>query len=154
MPTVQKTKWRDARKLVVKPDDERFIEQGREAIRAELQLAAVRKHRKASQATVAQRLAVSQSNVSQLERGDDLRLSTLVGYIDALGGTVEVRAIFDDETITLSGGEIKNVAIAGNVKGARRRISKAKTGRTAKTSRRVKAAKAVAKAKRAGSIKA
>jgi predicted transcriptional regulator len=56
----------------------------------------------ANQTTVAKRLAVSQSNISQLERGDDLKLSTLESYINALGGKLEVRATFDDETIPIS----------------------------------------------------
>jgi DNA-binding XRE family transcriptional regulator len=62
------TTWSDVRKRVVRPEDERYIKQGREAIRAELRLAELRKHRRASQTDVARRLAVSQSNISQLER--------------------------------------------------------------------------------------
>jgi hypothetical protein len=47
-------------------------------------------------------IAVSQSNVSQLERGADPRLSTVAGYVDALGGRLEVLAVFDDETVPIS----------------------------------------------------
>jgi DNA-binding XRE family transcriptional regulator len=96
------TPWKEIRKRAVKPEDEPHIAQIREAMRAELRLAELRKHRKASQTTVAKRLAVSQSNISQLERGDDLKLSTLESYINALGGKLEVRAVFDDETVPIS----------------------------------------------------
>jgi transcriptional regulator with XRE-family HTH domain len=55
-----------------------------------------------TQATVAERLAVTQENVSQIERGaTDLRLSTLSRYVEALGGRLEIRAAFPEQTITL-----------------------------------------------------
>jgi predicted transcriptional regulator len=61
----------------------------------------LRKRRKASQAIVAKKLKVSQSNISQLEHAADPRLSTVAGYVDALGGKLEIRAVFDDETISI-----------------------------------------------------
>jgi DNA-binding XRE family transcriptional regulator len=94
--------WKEVRKRAVTPEMEEGIAREREIIAAELRLASVRKHRKASQATVAKRLAVSQSSVSQLERGGDPKLSTVAGYISALGGRLEVRAVFDDETVPIS----------------------------------------------------
>jgi DNA-binding XRE family transcriptional regulator len=96
------TKWSDARRRAVKPDDEPHIQLAQEAIRAELRLAELRKHRGTSQAKVAERLEVSQSNVSQFERGDDVKLSTLDSYVKALGGHLEISAVFEDETIQIS----------------------------------------------------
>lgn len=56
-----------------------------------------------TQAVVADRLDVTQENVSQIERGEaDVRLSTLSRYIQALGGHLEVRAAFPEETVALS----------------------------------------------------
>jgi DNA-binding XRE family transcriptional regulator len=95
------TKWSDARRKAVKPQDEPHIQRVREAMRAELRLAELRKHRGASQAKIAKRLEVSQSNVSQLERGDDVKLSTLASYVKALGGHLELSAVFEDETIPI-----------------------------------------------------
>jgi transcriptional regulator with XRE-family HTH domain len=58
-----------------------------------------------TQAIVADRLDVTQENVSQIERGEaDVRLSTLSRYIQALGGRLEVRAEFPEETVALSVG--------------------------------------------------
>lgn len=55
-----------------------------------------------TQTTVAERLAVTQENVSQIERGaTDLRLSTLSRYVEALGGRLEVRAAFAEQTVML-----------------------------------------------------
>jgi transcriptional regulator with XRE-family HTH domain len=68
---------------------------------AELRLADLRRRRGVSQATMADSLAVSQPNVSRIEREDDVYLSTLTRYVQALGGYVEVVAVFPDERITV-----------------------------------------------------
>jgi len=58
-----------------------------------------------TQAVVADRLDVTQENISQLERPEaDVRLSTLSRYVEALGGRLEIRAAFPEETVTLSVG--------------------------------------------------
>ena len=51
------------------------------------------------------RIQVSQANIPRIERQDDLKLSTLERYIEALGGRLEVRAIFGDEHVVLLGGD-------------------------------------------------
>lgn len=59
-----------------------------------------------TQANLADRLDVTQENISQIERGEtDIRLSTLNRYIEALGGRLEVRAAFPGQTISLSVGK-------------------------------------------------
>jgi transcriptional regulator with XRE-family HTH domain len=58
-----------------------------------------------TQAALADRLDVTQENVSQIERGEaDVRLSTLSRYIEALGGRLEVNAAFPEETVALKMG--------------------------------------------------
>lgn len=58
-----------------------------------------------TQAVVADRLDVTQENISQIERGEaDVRLSTLSRYVQALGGRLEIRAAFPEETVSLSVG--------------------------------------------------
>jgi hypothetical protein len=54
-----------------------------------------------TQVELASRLGTVQSGVSRIERREDLFLSTLVEYIEALGGHLEIAAIFDDERIPL-----------------------------------------------------
>lgn len=93
--------WRKIRDKRVGDDPER-VERARQMMLAELRLAELRKHRHISQATLAKRLDVSQSNISQFERGNDIRLSTLKSYVQALGGHIEIRAVFDDETLPIS----------------------------------------------------
>jgi hypothetical protein len=56
---------------------------------------------------VADRLEVTPENVSHIERGADVRLSTLDRYVAALGGRLELRAAFTDETVALSLGRAR-----------------------------------------------
>lgn len=59
-----------------------------------------------TQAAIAERLEVTQENVSQIERGEaDVRLSTLNRYVEALGGRLEVRAAFPERTVELKIGK-------------------------------------------------
>ena len=73
----------------------------RQLMDAELRLAEARRRRGVSQAVIAEALEVSQPNVSRIEQQDDVYLSTLARYVAALGGHLEVTAVFPEETITL-----------------------------------------------------
>lgn len=62
-----------------------------------LEEATLRELRKAlgvTQERVARSLDVAQENVSRLEGRDDPKLSTLSAYVRALGGTLELQAVF------------------------------------------------------------
>ena len=48
------------------------------------------------QTDLAAELGISQPAVSQLERGNDVKLSTLRSYLDSLGARLRILAIFDD----------------------------------------------------------
>ncbi len=81
-----------------------------------------------TQAIVADRLDVTQENVSQIERGEaDVRLSTLSRYIQALGGRLEIRAAFPEETVALS------VGAAATMRRRRTSASSAPAAKTAKS---------------------
>lgn len=69
-------------------------------------LADLRRELDLTQAVIAERLEVTQENVSQIERGEaDVRLSTLNRYVEALGGRLEVRAAFPERTVELKVGK-------------------------------------------------
>ena len=70
-------------------------------MKAEVRLGELRGHRGLSQAAIADALAVSQPNVSRIEQEDDVYLSTLARYVAALGGHLEIQAVFPDETVTV-----------------------------------------------------
>ena len=63
---------------------------------AEIGLYELRRSLDRSQTEVAAELGISQSAVSQLERGGDLLLSTLRNYIQGLGADLQILAVFDD----------------------------------------------------------
>ena len=91
--------WRTIRGQ--RPLNEDRVTAYRRLMDAELRLAEARRRRGISQATIAHALEVSQPNVSRIEQQDDVYLSTLARYVAALGGHLEVSAVFRDETITL-----------------------------------------------------
>lgn len=61
----------------------------------------MRKARSLTQTAVAERLQVDQGSVSKLEGRTDMYLSTLREYVEALGGTLELRADFPDGSINI-----------------------------------------------------
>lgn len=54
-----------------------------------------------SQADVAARLGVQQAAVSKLESRGDIKIGSLMSYIEALGGTVEIRVHFSDSDLPI-----------------------------------------------------
>lgn len=79
------------------PERRTRVEDYKQAILSAMRLAEVRKARGLTQTQLAKELSVTQVNVSQIERAEDTHLSTLRGYIEALGGHLELRAVFDDD---------------------------------------------------------
>ncbi|MFN3319347.1 MAG: XRE family transcriptional regulator [Allorhizobium sp.] len=64
----------------------------------------LRKSRDLTQEKLAALLGINQENVSRLERRNDLLLSTLRDYVEAMGGNLEITARFPDrEPVQLSG---------------------------------------------------
>jgi len=55
-----------------------------------------------TQQQLADLMAVRQASISKLERQDDILVSTLRRYVEALGGQLEVRARFPDHGVVLS----------------------------------------------------
>lgn len=73
----------------------------RQAMEDALALAEIRENRELTQTDVARVLSTSQANVSRIERQRDLYLSTLAQYVAALGGTLKISAVFDDEEVEI-----------------------------------------------------
>jgi DNA-binding XRE family transcriptional regulator len=78
------------------------FEQAHRAMRDALALAAAREDRAITQQEVARILGVTQANVSRIERESDIYLSTLRKYVKALGGQLEIAAVFPEKTVTLA----------------------------------------------------
>lgn len=91
------------REVEANPERRARLDRERQFVRTILGLTAMREARGATQRQIAEAWDVSQANVSQIEHTQDIFLSTLSKYIAALGGQIEVRAVFPDEVITLLG---------------------------------------------------
>lgn len=61
-----------------------------------VRLQSLRRLRGTTQLTLAERLQIGQTALSHLERRDDILLSTLIAYTEALGGRLQIAATFSD----------------------------------------------------------
>ncbi|MEZ5176616.1 MAG: helix-turn-helix transcriptional regulator [Acidimicrobiia bacterium] len=64
-------------------------------------LTEIRQMRQITQVELAEALDVGQPRISRMERGGDSLLSTVAAYVEALGGHLEVAAVFDDDRVLL-----------------------------------------------------
>ena len=79
-------------------------ERAKALIAEEMSLQDLRKARKKTQVRVAKELGIKQENVSRIEKRSDLLISTLSGYVEAMGGKLSLVAEFPDRPpITLTG---------------------------------------------------
>ncbi len=80
---------------------QKIAQRVRETIAA-MPLDELRKARQMTQAKLAQSLGVNQGEVSKIEHRTDLYLSTLSEYVEALGGRLEIRAVFPDREVRIT----------------------------------------------------
>jgi transcriptional regulator with XRE-family HTH domain len=79
--------------------------------RLRLRLAILREQLGKSQVELAEILGTSQPNVSQLERSEDLQLSSLARYVHALGGQLQINVVVGDATYRLVDDVEENVQV-------------------------------------------
>ena len=89
------TPWREVRKRLNLNDEA----VARERLR--MRLANLREQLGMSQGELAELLGTPQPTVSQLERSDDLQLSSIARYIHALGGQLQINAVVGNTTYRL-----------------------------------------------------
>ena len=70
-------------------------------LREEMTLDELRKARSLSQEEMATTLDVGQPAVAKLEKRSDMHVSNLRRYVEALGGTLEITALFPDARVVL-----------------------------------------------------
>ncbi|HEY7627654.1 MAG TPA: XRE family transcriptional regulator [Ilumatobacteraceae bacterium] len=83
--------------VVVRPGATERLARLRAETLEEIRLYELRHGEAISQAELAGRLDVTQGAISKLEHSDDVRVSTLRQYLDALGARLELVAVFDEE---------------------------------------------------------
>jgi DNA-binding XRE family transcriptional regulator len=85
-----------ADKIDADPERRARVEEHKRAMLAEL-----RQSLDLTQTELAEALQVSQRNVSHVEHEPNPRLGTIADYVTALGGHLELRAVFPDRTVDL-----------------------------------------------------
>lgn len=98
MPT---RKFRELVKAMPAERQQKIATRVRESL-ASMPLEEVRKARQMTQAKLAGELGVNQGEVSKIEHRTDIYISTLAGYVEALGGKLEIRAIFPDREMRIT----------------------------------------------------
>lgn len=78
------------------------LDQARREIDRAVTLGELRRARDMTQQQLARSLETTQPGVSAIERRTDLYLSTLRSYVEALGGHLEVTAVFADGTVPIT----------------------------------------------------
>jgi len=61
----------------------------------------LRAARELTQERLAETLGIKQASVSKIERRADLYVSTLARFIEAMGGELEIRAVFPEGSVRL-----------------------------------------------------
>jgi hypothetical protein len=97
-------KWNDLARARVGGERLRKLKaQARAEVALEMNLPELRKALGKTQLEIADAAKMAQAKVSEFERRDDHMLSVLRRYIEALGGELEISAIFDHKRVRLKG---------------------------------------------------
>ena len=84
------------------PEGRARVDEYRRLMDAIVTLYRLREERGLTQVEVAHALDVTQGNVSRVENAADLYVSTLARYVEALGGHLELTAVFPDQVVSLA----------------------------------------------------
>jgi DNA-binding XRE family transcriptional regulator len=83
-------------------DRQRRIEKRFQDSLAAMPLDQLRKAQEMTQLQLAEILGVNQGEVSKIEHRSDICISTLADYIEAMGGRLEIRAVFKDREVRIT----------------------------------------------------
>jgi transcriptional regulator with XRE-family HTH domain len=100
-------KWRDVRRTL-SPERE---DETRRYVRSVVEAATLNQLREArnlTQANLASVLGVNQGSVSKMEKRRDMYVSTLRSFIQAMGGQLQIKAVFPEGEIEID--QFKNVS--------------------------------------------
>ena len=83
------------------PERQQKLERRFQENLAAMPLDELRKLRELTQLQLGELLGVNQSEISKIEHRSDICVSTLTEYIEALGGHLEIRAVFPDREVLI-----------------------------------------------------
>jgi DNA-binding XRE family transcriptional regulator len=108
------------------------IDQLAQEMRAEINLRELRRLRKLTQARLSKKLKIGQEGVSRIEKRSDLYISTLRGYVEAVGGRLSMVVEFPDQPpVVLAALGMDDGPKSASKKAGNGSKSKAKTNRAA-----------------------
>lgn len=93
-------KWKDIRRELSPEREARIMARVDNEIER-LPLTELRKARLLTQARLAETLKVNQGAISKIEKRSDMYLSTLRSYVEAMGGSLDIRAVFPEGEVVL-----------------------------------------------------
>lgn len=100
-------KWTDVRsQLVAELGGEQVVAEARQRQQAYIDAYRLAERRSAlglTQAEVAERMGVTKGRVSQIERGEVSTVDVIARYVQAIGGQLQIAAVFGDDHYVLRG---------------------------------------------------
>ena len=100
-------KWRDIRRTL-SPQQEEETRQYVKTVVEAVSLNQLREARSLTQANLASILGVNQGSVSKMEKRADMYVSTLRSFIQAMGGQLQIKAVFPEGEVQIQ--QFENVA--------------------------------------------
>jgi transcriptional regulator with XRE-family HTH domain len=83
------------------PEGRARIEAAKARLREDMELAELRQALSLTQSTLAEALGVKQAEISKIENRTDIFVSTLRRFVQAMGGDLEIRAVFPDWAVII-----------------------------------------------------
>src|ERR1035437_8558138 len=99
--------WRDIRRKLSPQQEEETRLYVKSVVEA-VSLNQLREARSLTQANLASILGINQGSVSKMEKRTDMYISTLRSFIQAMGGQLQIRAVFPEGEVEIE--QFKNVA--------------------------------------------
>ena len=92
----------DELRMKMPPESRVRVDERAKATLANMALDELRAARELTQAHLGRLCGVSQGSISRLERRTDMYVSTLAKFIEAMGGQLEIRAVFPDGSVRIN----------------------------------------------------
>ncbi len=92
----------DELRMKMPPESRARVDERVRATLANMALDELRAARELTQTHLAELFGVSQGSISRLERRTDMYVSTLAKFIEAMGGQLEIRAVFPDGSVRIN----------------------------------------------------
>ena len=92
----------DELRMKMPPESRARVDERVRVTLANMALDELRAARELTQTHLAELFGVSQGSISRLERRTDMYVSTLAKFIEAMGGQLEIRAVFPDGSVRIN----------------------------------------------------